>query len=143
MFNYFFLFIFIIVQIFAFVSCTSVTPPPATGIVTISLDIEPIKKTDRIILDTYYIYMNTVYQGSMTSSGALTLENVPVGTHTFEAYNGMIMGAPILQSIKNNPRTEIKEKVEKVICSGSTNYYVTSGVNYVTIPIYCGLVILE
>ena len=131
----------IVLLLFSFTSCTSVAPP-TTGVVTITLDIETaiivgvdlelIKNSD------YYIYMDDVYQGTMTSSGALTLEDVFLGIHTFKAYNYLIKG-----DLVNLNNSDTQKKVKLPVngysnCSGSIIYEVKPGVNYVTIPVYCG-----
>jgi hypothetical protein len=135
-----------VLLLFGFTSCTSVAPP-TTGVVTITLDIEPA-----IILGVnleltkngyYYIYMDDVYQGTMTSSGALTLEDVFLGMHTFKASNYLINGDSVNLN-NNDTQKEVKLAVNGYTnCSGSIIYEVKPGVNYVTIPVYCGLIMVE
>lgn len=135
----------IVLLLFGFTSCTSVAPP-TTGVVTVTLDIEPAimgVDLERVTNGYYYIYIDDVYQGMMTSSGALTLEDVFLGIHTFKAYNYLINGDSLNL---NNSDTQKEVKLAEngyTYCSGSIIYEVNPGVNYVTIPVYCGLIMVE
>lgn len=136
----------IVLLLFSFTSCTSVAPP-TTGVVTITLDIETaiIMGVDLELIKNsdYYIYMDDVYQGTMTSSGALTLEDVFLGIHTFKAYNYLIKGDSVNLN-NSDTQKEVKLPVNGYSnCSGSIIYEVKLGVNYVTIPVYCGLIMVE
>lgn len=133
----------IVLLLFGFTSCNSVAPP-TTGVVTITLDIEPAimgADLERIKNGYYYIYMDDVYQGTMISSGALTLEDVFLGIHTFKAYNYLIIGDSFNLN-NSDTQKELKLSLDGS-CSGSVIYEVELGVNYVTIPVYCGLIMVE
>lgn len=120
-----------------FTSC-STTLPPETGIVTITVEVEPMV----IELDagrpepSYYIYMDDVYQGMLTGSGALTLEDIATGIHTFEASNTMMVG---ISSERQSSLDSIGGLTGKnaYICDGSMVYEVKPGINYVKIPVTC------
>lgn len=77
---------------------------PATGTVYIS-----------IVNDDYWydIYVDGVYQNETDGNGNLTITNVPVGNHFFEAYDTSWWNL-----------------------YGSKNQYISSGANYVNIYVY-------
>ena len=63
----------------AFTGCVTPTPiPPTTGTVVISI------ANDNW---TYDIYIDGVFCGQTNWTGDLTLYNVPIGNHFFEAYD--------------------------------------------------------
>lgn len=66
-----------------------------------------------------------------------------LGIHTFKAYNYLINDDSV--SLNNSDtQKEIKLPVNGYTsCSGSIIYEVKLGVNYVTIPVYCGLIMVE
>lgn len=132
------LLIVMVVLFFALNSCSTVNPP-SIGIVTIDLDIAYIMGADPgRLTDDYYIYMDGIYQGMMTGSGSLTIADVPVGIHGFDAYNNMILG------ISSEIDDEESMKASKLpinggsnLCSGTLSYVVEPGINYITIPVEC------
>lgn len=123
---------------FLFVSCNDALLSE-TGIVTITLEVEPMI----IELDagrpeaTYYIYMDDVYQGIMTGSGALTLEEISTGIHTFEASDYMMVGISADRRSSTNLEEDLAGKLNGFTCYGSIIYEVKPEVNYVTIPVTC------
>ena len=130
--------------LFGFTSCTTVTTP-ATGIVTITLniiDIAPMMRADlERPLNNYYIYMDNTYQGTMTSSGALTITDVAFGEHTFEARDYLIAGISLKNSIDAKKQKELRLPESQLACYGSITCKVNLSVNYVTIPVHCDLLI--
>ena len=66
-----------------------------------------------------------------------------LGIHTFKAYNYLINDDSV--SLNNSDtQKEIKLPVNGYTsCSGSIIYEVKLGVNYVTIPVYRGLIMVE
>jgi len=141
LFNFVAIAVLVVVLLFGLTSCTTVTTP-TTGIVTITLEIGPTMGVDlERILNKFYIYMDDIYQGTMTSSGALTIEDVPLGIHTFDASNYL----PASDSFNLN-NGDTQKEVKLLVngysyCFGSIPYEVKLGVNYVTIPVYCDLLI--
>ena len=133
--------ILIVLLILGLTSCTTVTTP-ATGIVTITLEIGPTMGVDlERLLKNYYVYMDDVYQGTMTGSGALTLEDVPLGIHTFEASDYLQAGISFSRNIDIDLQEDFKEKTRDLACYGYVIYEVKLGINYVTIPVHCDLLI--
>jgi len=129
------------ILILGLTSCTTVTTP-TTGIVTITLEIGPMMGVDlERPLKNYYIYMDNVYQGTMTSSGALTLMDVPLGIHTFEARDYLLAAISFKRNIDIDLQEDLKEKIEGFTCYGSMIYEVKLDVNYVIIPVSCDLLI--
>jgi len=132
--RYIYLFIVMVILFFVLTSCSTVSPP-STGIVTIDLDISYALGIDSgRPADNYYIYMDGVYQETMAGSGALTITDVPVGMHGFDAYNYMIVG------IDEDSMRESKLPFNggsSTLCSGNVSHLVETGINYVTIPVYC------
>jgi len=122
-----------------FVSCSN-TLQDETGIVTITIEVEPmIIGVDRERPEeTYYIYMDDDYKGVITVSGVLTLEDVSTGIHTFEASNHMVVGISSDRQSIIDTKSDLTGKVA-VFCNGSIEYKVTTGINYVTIPVSCYL----
>jgi len=122
-----------------FTSC-STTLPPETGIVTITVEVEPmIIGVDRERPEaSYYIYMDDVYKGMLTVSTPLTLEDVSTEIHTFEASNYMMVD---ISSDRNRVRgIDLEEDLtgkNAFICNGSIVYEVKPGINYITIPVTC------
>ena len=127
-----YLFFVLVILFFVLNSCSTVSTP-STGIVTIDLDIGYILGIDlERPAENYYIYMDDVFQGTMIGSGAFTIPDVPIGMHEFDAYNYMIVG------IDGDIVRELKEPMNGgSICSGTVSHLVETGINYVTIPVYC------
>ncbi len=120
----------------ALTSCNGVTPE--TGIVTISID-ENILMGKKMVLTTYYIYMDDVYQGKSIDLEPFTIAAVPVGPHTFSASNYSLVGDSVDLKYPDNLQKELAEKITIPLgCYGSTTYEVITGINYVTIPVNCG-----
>jgi hypothetical protein len=121
------------------IACDSVDVIP-TGIVTITLDIEPM--TEIVGIDrpekSYYIYMDDefLFLGTMTSSEALTIEEVPLGMHIFRATDQ----APMMIFSRSGLENDLSEKIS-LICSGMIAHNVKEGINYVKIPVSCNLFI--
>jgi len=139
LFHHIYLFIVLVILFFVLNSCSTVSTP-STGIVTIDLDISYILGIDlERLSENYYIYMDDVFQGTMTGSGALTLTDVPIGIHGFDAYNYMIVG------IDEDSMKEVKLPINggsTTLCSGNVSHLVETGINYVTIPVYCNQAVI-
>jgi len=117
-------------------SCNGVTPE--TGIVTITID-ENIIMGKKMVLAIYYIYMDDVYQGMSIDLEPFTLAAVPVGVHTFVASNYSLAEDSVNLKYQDNLQKEPAEKIVIPLnCYGSVTYEVNTGINYVTIPVYCG-----
>ena len=135
--HYILLAVLISLVVALFPSC-STTLLPETGIVTITVEVEPML----IELDagqpetSYYIYMDDIYQGMLTGSGVLTLEDIATGIHTFEASNIMMVGISSERQSSLNSIGALTGK-NAYICDGSMVYEVKTGINYVTIPVTC------
>jgi hypothetical protein len=130
--------------IFLFLALTSCNGgvTPETGIVTITID-ENIIMGKKMVLTTYYIYMDDVYQGMSIDLEPFTLGAVPVGVHTFMARNHLLGEDSVNLKYQDNLQKELAEKITiPLTCYGSTIYEVIAGINYVTIPVFCGGVIL-
>jgi hypothetical protein len=138
--RYIYLLIVMVILFFVLNSCSSVSPP-STGIVTIDLDIGYVLGIDTgRPSDDYYIYMDGIYQGTMTGSGALTITDVPVGLHDFDAYNYMVVGISSRLYEGEDSMRELKLPINggsTTLCSGNVSHLVETGINYVTIPVYC------
>jgi len=120
----------------ALTSCNGVTPE--TGIVTITID-ENIIMGKKMTLAIYYIYMENVYQGMSIDLEPFTLAAVPVGVHTFVASNYSLAEDSVDLKCRDNLQKELAEKITiPLTCYGSVTYEVITGINYVTIPVYCG-----
>ena len=132
------LLIVIVLLILGLTSCTTVTTPN-TGIVTITLEIEPVMGVDlERTIKNYYIYMDDTYQGTMTDSGALTLEDVPLGIYTFDASDYVLNGDSFNLCNDGDTRKEVKFPVNGYnYCYGSVIYEVKLGINYVIISVSC------
>jgi len=130
--------IIIVMLIFVFTSCSTVTTL-TTGIVTIDLDIGYILGIGLgRPSDNYYIYMDGIYQGTMTGSGALTITDVLIGNHKFDAYNYLIAGVSFNLYDNEDTRKDLKYPINGYNhCSGTVAHVVETGINYVTIPVYC------
>ena len=130
--NKIFIFILIVV-ILGFSSCSTI---PQTGTVTVTISENfPLIKAE--ITKNYYIYVDEVYKGMSIGLEPLTLENIPVGNHTFEAFNYMLGEDSI--NLKENSELA-KDNNAKVIpysCSGVVTSEIITGVNYVDIPVFC------
>ena len=125
-------------MLFGLTSC-SIGTTPYTGIVTIDLDIGYILLTDLgRSSDNYYIYMDGFYQGTMLGTAALTITDVSTGTHKFDAYNHMIAGLSLNLYNNEDSKKELKYPINGgSFCSGTASLLVDTGINYVTIPVYC------
>ena len=145
LFNFVILTTLVVLLLFGLTSCTTVTPP-VTGIVTITLEISGIELMAGADLErplkNYYIYMDDVYQGTMTSSGALTLEDVPIGIHTFEVSDYLKAGISFSRNIDIDLQEDLKDKLNGMVCYGSVIFEVILGVNYVTIPVSCNFILV-
>lgn len=142
LFNFVVLTTLAVLLIFSLTSCTSVTPP-ATGIVIITIEMETIMGVDfERISNGFYIYMDDVYQGTMTSSGTLILEDVPLGIHVFKASDQLAADISFSHNIDIDSQEDLKEKIFEFVCHGSVIFEVNLGVNSVTIPVYCGMLII-
>ena len=123
----------LIVVMLGFSSC-SIMQETGTVTVTVSENFPLIKAE---ITKNYYIYVDEVYKGMSIGLEPLTLENIPVGNHTFEAFNYMLGEDSI--NLKENSELA-KDNNAKVIpysCSGVVTSEIIAGVNYVNIPVYC------
>lgn len=143
LFNFVALTTLAVLILFGLTSCTTITPP-ATGIVTIDLDIESVLGVELTRpSNTYYIYLDDTYQGAITSSEFLTIADVSIGDHSFEAYNYLAAGVSFNLCDNGNTKKGLKLPVNGYIhCSGMVSYVVAPGVNYVTIPVTCGSIII-
>jgi len=123
--------------IMSLIACDSVDVIP-TGIVTITLDIEPMPEIVGIDRPekSYYIYMDDefLFLGTMTASEALTIEEVPLGMHIFRATDQ----APMMVFSRSRLENDLYEK-NGLICSGAIGYEVKKGINYIKIPVSCSL----
>ncbi|MDD4364018.1 MAG: hypothetical protein PHD33_07445 [Atribacterota bacterium] len=121
------------------IACDSIDVIP-TGIVTITLDIEPM--TEIVGIDrsgkNYYIYMDDefLFLGMITPLEALTIEEVPLGMHVFRATDQ----PPMMISSRSGMEKDLSEKIS-LICSGMLGHQVKEGINYVKIPVSCNLFI--
>lgn len=125
--------------IFLFLALTSCIGgvTPETGIVTITIDENMIM--GKMVLPIYYIYMDDVYQGTSIDLEPLTLDAVPVGVHTFTASNYSLVKDSVNLKYQDNLQKELAEKITiPRSCYGSATYEIITGINYVTIPVYCG-----
>lgn len=117
-------------------SCNGVTPE--TGIVTITIN-ENFVLGKKMVLPIYYIYMDDVYQGTSIDLEPFTLAAVPVGPHTFTASNYSLAEDSVDLKYQDNLQKEPAEKIViPLSCYGSATYEIITGINYVTIPVYCG-----
>ena len=141
--KYFSLVILILLSVLMIISltaCDSVEVIP-TGIVTITLDIEPmseivgIDRTEK----SYYIYMDDefLFLGMMTPSEALTIEEIPLGMHIFRATDQ----APMMIFSRSGLENDLSEKIS-LICSGMIGHQVKEGINYVKIPVSCSFAVI-
>jgi len=129
--------------ILLFSSCTTILPPE-TGIVTITVEIESTVIMNADLerpVESYYIYMDDLYQGIITGSGALTLEDVPLGIYTFEASNNLMAGISFDRNSTIDLQEDSPEKLNGFTCYGSIVYEVKPEVNYVEIPVSCGYLV--
>ena len=129
----------IIISILGFASCTEIIIPE-TGTVTITVDENAILGKVPMS-ENYYIYMNDVYQGMIFNLVPLTLENVPIGIHTFKASN--FAQAMESSNLEKNGTVEKKSKIEifTLFCSGMITSEISAGVNYVNIPVFCSYIV--
>ena len=140
-----YLLIVMVILFFVLNSCSTVNPP-ATGIVTIDLDIGYVLGIDLgRPSDDYYIYMDGVYQGTMAGSGALTITDVTIDTHSFDASNYMIVG--ISSRLYEDGDSMRVSKIpinggSTTLCSGTVSHLIETGINYVTIPVYCNQAVI-
>lgn len=91
-----------------FVGCTSIFA--TTGTVNVSV-VGGIVKEKITIDQTYDIHMDGIYVDTTDNSGNLTIYNVPIGWHNFEAFSTFGSGY------------------------GSKGQYINSGINDVTITV--------
>ena len=143
LFNYVIFAVLALLLFFGLTSCTSVTTPD-TGIVTVDLGMVSMVGIDlERPFDNYYIYLDGTYQDTMIVSGFLTIPDVPIGVHSFKAYNYLIAGDSVDLCDNGDTGKEVKLRMNGYShCSGTVTYEVKLGVNYVTIPVYCGLIII-
>ncbi len=126
--------------IFLFLALTSCNGgvTPETGIVTITIN-ENFALGKKMVLPTYYIYLDGVYQGTSIDLEPFTLAAVPVGVHTFTASNYLLAEDSVNLKYQDNLQKELAEKIPiPFTCYGSVTYEVITGINYITIPVYCG-----
>jgi len=134
------LLIFLALLCFLLSSCTIINVLE-TGTVTITVDENLIMGKITFSKD-YYIYIDNIFRGMVIDYAPLTLENVSVGMHTFRASDHLIEPDSINLISEEISDKEIKIDILPPGCSGTINSYVTTGVNYISIPVYCGGVIL-
>jgi len=129
-----------IILLIGFVSCTPLTIPE-TGTVTITVNESTTLKNKPPSTSEYYIYMDDVFQDMMFNLVPLTLENIPIGIHTFKASNFALSIESSM--LDKKPDIEKKEKMESftLFCSGMIFQEISSGVNYVEIPVNCTFIV--
>ena len=86
--------------------------------------------------------MDDDYQGMSINLVPLTLENIPVGIHTFKAYNYLLAEDSITLKENEGLTKDSKIKVIPYNCVGSIISEITVGVNYVDIPVFCTSIIM-
>jgi len=129
----------LIVLILGFSSCNFTE----TGTVTITVEENFNSILSKVeITKNYYIYMDDVYQGMSINLVPLTLENIPVGIHTFKAYNYLLAEDSITLKENEGLTKDSKIKVIPYNCVGSITSEITVGVNYVDIPVFCTSIIM-
>lgn len=136
------IFLTIATMLFTLNSCTGV-PEIDTG--TVTLTVEENYVLGKISLTkNYYIYMDNIFMGMIINFEPLTLENIPIGLHTFKASTySLVADSMNLSSNKYSPGDDkIEIEILPDNCYGSTSSYVYIGVNYVTISVFCGGAIL-
>ena len=107
-----------------------------TGTVTVTVSENfPIIKT--VITKNYYIYVDEVYKGMSIALEPLTLENIPVGNHTFEAFNYILVEDSINLKVNSELAKDTNSKIIPYSCSGMVTSEIITGVNYVNIPVFC------
>ena len=129
----------LIVLILGFSSCNFTE----TGTVTITVEENFNSILGKVeITKNYYIFMDDVYQGTSINLVPLTLENIPVGIHTFKAYNYLLAEDSITLKENEGLAKDSKIKVIPYNCFGSITSEITVGVNYVDIPVFCNIIIM-
>jgi len=138
LFNYVIFAVLALLLFFGLTSCTSFTTPD-TGIVTVDLGMVSMVGIDlERPFDNYYIYLDGTYQDTMIASGFLTIPDVPIGVHSFKAYNYIIAGDSVDLCDNGDTGEEVKLPENGYShCSGMVTYEVNLGVNHVTIPVDC------
>jgi len=86
--------------------------------------------------------MDDDYQGMSINLVPLTLENIPVGIHTFKAYSYLLAEDSITLKENEGLTKDSKIKVIPYNCVGSIISEITVGVNYVDIPVFCTSIIM-
>ena len=123
----------LIVVMLGFSSCSTI---PQTGTVTVTISENfPLIKAE--ITKNYYIYVDEIYKGMSINLEPLTLENIPVGNHTFEAFNYMLAEDSINLKKYRELADDGNAKVIPYSCSGVVTAEIAAGVNYVNIPVFC------
>lgn len=127
----------LMVLILGFSSCSMINILE-TGTVTITVEEILYSSLGKVDITTnYYIYMDDVYQGMSIGLVPLTLENIPVGIHTFKASNFSLAADSIILTENEELAKDSKIKVIPYNCVGSISSEITVGVNYVDIPVFC------
>ena len=136
------IFLTIATMLFTLNSCTGV-PEIDTGTVTVTVE-ENYVLGKISLTKNYYIYMDDIFMGMIINFEPLTLENIPIGLHTFKASTySLVADSMNLSSNKYSPEGDkIVIEILPDNCYGSTSSYVYIGVNYVTISVFCGGAIL-
>jgi len=129
----------LMVLILGFSSCNFTE----TGTVTITVEESFYSILGKVeITKDYYIYMDDVYQGMSIGLVPLTLENIPVGIHTFKASNYSLAADSIILKENEGLAKDSKIKVIPYNCVGSITSEISVGVNYVDIPVFCNFIIM-
>ncbi len=129
----------LMVLILGFSSCNFTE----TGTVTITVDENFYSILGKVeITKDYYIYMDGDYQGMSIGLVPLTLENIPVGPHTFKASNYLLAADSIILKEDEGLAKDSKIKLIPYNCVGSITSEITVGVNYVDISVFCNLIIM-
>lgn len=102
----------LLVSILLLNGCTGIAPEP-TATVIVSLDVGGFLDA-RFTPIQYEVTMDGQFKGFVTEMGSLSISNVPLGSHTFTADDG-------------------------ISCNGFINQTIVAGTNYVIVPITCGL----
>ena len=132
----------LMVLILGFSSCSMINILE-TGTVTITVDESFYSIMGKVeITKDYYIYMDDVYQGMSIGLVPLTLENIPVGIHTFKASNYSLAADSIILKENEGLAKDSKIKLIPYNCVGSITSEITVGVNYVDISVFCTSIVM-